>query len=52
MAISGVTEEKAIRLGGVGCKEEPTDSDSREVVGLLQGGWSGLFAFGPTIAHE
>ncbi len=52
VATFGVAEEKAIRLGWVGRKEKATDGDGREVVRLFQDGWSGLFAFGPTVAHK
>ncbi len=52
MAILGVAEEKAVGLDGVGREEEATDGDGGEVVGLFESGWSGLFAFGPAVAHE
>ncbi len=47
-----VAEKKVIGLHGVGCEQQAADGDGGEVIGLLQDGWSGLFAFGPAIADE
>jgi hypothetical protein len=52
VATPGLAEKQEIGLYGVGGKKETADSDGGEMVGLFEGGWSGMSAFGPTMAGK
>ncbi len=47
-----VAQEKVVGLYGIRSKEKTTDGDGSEMVGSLKNGWSGMAAFGSTIADE
>ena len=52
MTIEGMAQEDAVGLEGVGDKQEPTGGDDSEMVRTLKNSWSGVSAFGMTIAGD
>ena len=52
VGIPGVTQEEAIGLEGIGCKEETADGGGEEVFGTFEDGGSSMATFGRTIADE
>jgi hypothetical protein len=52
VATPGLAEKQTIGLHGIGGKQETTDGDGGEMVGLFERGGSGLFALGTTMAGE
>jgi hypothetical protein len=52
VAIDGLTEEKTFGLHGVLGQQKTTDGGGDEEVGAFEEGWSGMAAFGGTVADE
>ena len=52
VAALGVAQEDAMGLEGVTREQETTGGEGEEVVGSFKDGWSGMTAFGATVANE